>query len=77
MPTYVFKNTKTEEVEEHLLKIAELDQFKEDNPHLQIQLQGMNMVTDTKSTLTRAGGEWQDLLKTVKKQSGRGNTIKV
>ena len=77
MPTYVFKNSKTEEVEEHIMKIAELDKFKEDNPHLKIQLQPLNPVTDTKDTLTRAGGEWQDFLKGMKKGSGRGNTIKV
>ena len=77
MPTYVFKNVDTKEIEEHFMKISDLDQFKKDNPHLYIQLQGMNMITDSKSTLTRAGGEWQDHLKRMKKGSGRGNTIKV
>lgn len=77
MPTYVFRNTQTDEVEEHYMKISELDEFKEKNTHLDIQLQGMNMISDTKSTLTRAGTEWQDHLKRMKKGSGRGNTIKV
>jgi len=77
MPTYVFKNIDTEEIEEHIMKIAELDEFKEKNPHLKIQLQGMNMVSDTKSPLTRAGSDWQDHLKNIKKKSGRGNTINV
>lgn len=77
MPTYVFRNTETDEIEEHFMKMAELDEFKEKNPNLVVQLQGMNMITDSKSTLTRAGGEWQDLLKNIKKNSGRGNTIKV
>ena len=36
-----------------------------------------SLVSDTKSTLTRAGQGWQDLLKTIKKNSGRRNTIKV
>lgn len=77
MPTYVFKNTNTDEIEEHFLKISELDEFKENNPHLVSQLGTPGMVSDTKSTLTRAGGEWQDFLKGMKKGSGRGNTIKV
>jgi len=77
MPTYVFRNKDTDEVEEHFMKISELDEFKEKNTHLAIQLQGMNMVTDHKSTMTRAGSEWQDHLKNIKKGSGRGNTIKV
>lgn len=77
MPTYVFKNTETEEVEEHYMKIAELDEFKASNPQLVQQLNTPSMITDHKSTLTRAGGEWQDFLKGMKKGSGRGNTIKV
>jgi len=76
MPTYVFRNIETEEIEEHYMKISELDQFKDENPQLKIQLQGMNMISDHKSTLTRAGGEWQDFMKQMKKGSGRGNTIK-
>lgn len=34
MPTYSFINQATGEVEDHLLKIAELDDFKKTNPHL-------------------------------------------
>ena len=77
MPTYVFRNIETNELEEHFMKISELDEFKQENDHLKIQLQGMNMISDHKGTLTRAGSEWQDHLKNVKKGSGRGNTIKV
>ena len=77
MPTYVFRNTETDEIEEHFMKMSELDAFKENNPKLVIQLQGMEMISDHKSVHTRAGGEWQDFLKAMKKGSGRGNTIKV
>jgi len=31
---YEFLNTKTDEIEEHVMSWKELDQFKEDNPHL-------------------------------------------
>lgn len=34
MPTYEFLNNNTNEVEEHTMRIAELDAFKEANPHL-------------------------------------------
>lgn len=34
MPTYTFRNTTTEEIEEYFMPISELDKFKEDNPHL-------------------------------------------
>jgi hypothetical protein len=35
MPTYTFKNNNTGEIEEYTMRIAELDKFKEDNPHLE------------------------------------------
>ena len=31
MPTYIFKNTKTDEVFEKQMRISELDQFKKEN----------------------------------------------
>ena len=34
MPTYIFKNTKTEEVFEQQMRISELDEFKKSNPDL-------------------------------------------
>lgn len=77
MPTYVFRNTDTDEIVEHQMSMVDLDQFKEDNPHLKIQLQPLSPISDHKSTMTRAGSEWQDKLKQIKKNAGRGNTIKV
>ena len=35
MPTYSFRNIKTGIIEEHIMKISELDAFKENNPHLE------------------------------------------
>ena len=35
MPTYEFLNTKTNEVEEHVIKMADLDAFKKKNKHLE------------------------------------------
>ena len=34
------------------------------------------LVSDSKSALTRAGSGWNDVLKGIKKGSGRSNTIK-
>jgi hypothetical protein len=34
MPNYTFRDDNTGEVVEHFLKISELDEFKESNPHL-------------------------------------------
>lgn len=35
MPTYVFKNKETQELEEHRFSYTLLDEFKEQNPHLE------------------------------------------
>ena len=35
MPSYDFLNKNTNEVEEHRMRIAELDSFVENNPHLE------------------------------------------
>ena len=35
MPTYSFKNLDTGEIEEHVMRMSELDTFKETNPRLE------------------------------------------
>jgi hypothetical protein len=35
MPTYQFKNIDTNEIEEHVMRVAELDEFKQNNPNLE------------------------------------------
>jgi hypothetical protein len=81
MPTYIVRkddDTPVEEAEtwEVICSYKELQEMCVEYGLKQI-LQAPSMVTDTKSVMTRAGSEWQDVLKTVKKNSGRGNTIKV
>lgn len=46
MPLYEFVNEQTGEVETHQMKIAELDEFKESNPHLKSKLSAPNLVRD-------------------------------
>lgn len=45
MPTYRFKNQKTEEVTEVTMRISELDQFREDNPDLETVISAPNIVS--------------------------------
>ena len=40
MPLYDFYNENTDKIETHSMRISELDQFKEDNPHLSQRLFG-------------------------------------
>lgn len=35
MPTYQFKNIDTNEIEEHVMRVAELDEFKQNNTNLE------------------------------------------
>jgi hypothetical protein len=43
MPTYQFKNNDTNEIEEHRMSYTVLDQFKVDNPNLEIYICAENI----------------------------------
>lgn len=77
MPTYLLKNEETGDEFEQYCSYETLQKILEAEPNLKHIIQAPNMVTDTKSVMTRAGSEWENHLKNIKKTSGRGNTIKV
>ena len=81
MPTYEFKNTKTGEVEEKIMRISELDDYKKDNPHMKQQISSnVNMITGTDgSVLQKAGDGWKEVQQRIQsglppKDRGRINT---
>lgn len=76
MPTYTMKNVKTGEVKEMILSIAERELLLESGDYTQ-ELATPSFVSQTGGTLSKTSGDWKDLLKTIKKGSGRGNTVKV
>jgi hypothetical protein len=43
MPNYVFLNKETNELEEHLMSYKVLDEFKEQNPHLERYFSSENL----------------------------------
>ena len=43
MPTYQFHNKNTNEIEEHRMSYTVLDQFKLDNPHLELHIFAENL----------------------------------
>ena len=43
MPTYVFHNKETDGLEEHRMSYTVLDQFKADNPHLEVHISAENI----------------------------------
>lgn len=72
MPTYTFKHKDTDEHFDVVLRISELDQYKADHPHLQ---QVLSPATTVAGVNLKPDNGFRDLLKTIKKGSGRGNTI--
>ena len=43
MPNYVFLNKETNELEEHIMSYKVLDEFKEQNPHLERHFSAENL----------------------------------
>lgn len=73
MPTYIFKDTNTGEQAEYILRMSEIDQFKANNPHLSQVIGTSNFVRD--SGRMKPDDNFRDVLKSIKKASGRNNTI--
>lgn len=72
MPTYTYLNNETGEVEEHFHKISEMDSFLETNPHLTRKISATKLVTGINQ---KPNDGWRDVLKSIKKASGRNNTV--
>lgn len=53
MPTYVFRNKETNEQFEQIMKISELDKFREENPQLETVIQSVAFGDPTKLTSSR------------------------
>lgn len=74
MPTYTFKHTDTSEIKEVFLRMSELDDFKQANPEFtQVISGGQGLVRDS-GTMKPDDG-FRDVLKSIKKASGRGENI--
>ena len=53
MPTYVFRNKETNEQFEKIMKMSELDKFREENPQLETVIQSVAFGDPTKLTSSR------------------------
>lgn len=76
MPTYTMRNIITGEVEEMILSLTERQQLLDTGVYTQ-ELATPNFVSMTGGTLSKTSSDWKDLLKKIKKQSGRNNNINV
>lgn len=76
MPTYTFVNKETgDEHDEFFTSWSAKDAFLEENPHLKQKLTAPRTVSQVGSTLSRTSDGWKEVLKKVKKGSGKENTI--
>jgi hypothetical protein len=77
MPIYTFRNKKTgTEITENI-SMARREEKLASGEWEQVITGIGGMISDSKSTMTRAGKEWEGHLKRIKKGSGMGNTVKV
>lgn len=74
MPIYKFQNTETKEQITKFLNISELDNFKAENPHLQIQLASPPLGDPMRLGRMRPSEDFNSLLKGVKKKHP-GSTV--
>ena len=75
MPTYDMRNTKTGEVEEMFISISKMEEMIESGEWEQVHRKTVELVTHTGNIINKTSGDWKDLLKSIKKNSGRGDTI--
>ena len=77
MPTYDIKNTETGEEKEVIMSYDALQVYLDTHKEWkQVHLGASKIVSNTGSILGKTSDGWKDVLKGIKKGSGRGNTIK-
>lgn len=77
MPVYTIRNNDTEEYTEVTMSYAQFKEFLQGNPEYSQVFKMPATVTGRMSTHRMAGEGWQDVLKKVKKASGKDSKINV
>ena len=72
MPTYVFLNNDTGEIEEHVMSYKVLDEFKETNPHLKQQVTTANIVGGV-ATNFKVDDGFKEVLQKIGEQNPQSN----
>ena len=78
MPTYSFENEKSGEQKEVLITYEEKQKFLKDNPDWKYVIAAPGLsYQGAVSPIKKAGTEWNDVLKNIKKNSAKDNTIAI
>jgi hypothetical protein len=75
IPTYNLKNTETDEIFTEFMSMSALDAYLLENSKIVQMPSSSAIVSKIGDNISRTDGGWNDVLKTIKKGSGRGNTI--
>ena len=75
MANYTFIDTKTNKEFDISMPISEYDAYVENNPHLQQVLSAPAIADPTRLSLRKPDSGFRDVLKKIKRGSGRKNTI--
>lgn len=75
MPIYQYKNEETGEVTDKLMSIADMEQFDIDNPHMKKIIHAPAIGDAMRLGVRKTDDSFNDLLKTMKKNSP-GSTIR-
>lgn len=76
MPTYLMRHDESGEEKEFLVSISTMEEMKNDGwKVIHKPTDKTRLITQSGSTLGKTSGDWKDLLKRMKKGSGRGNSI--
>ena len=76
MPTYLIKNTETEEEKEVFMSYGTLQHYLEVNPEWKQIHKSSHLVSGVKDVFARTDDGWKDVMKSIKKGSGKGNTVR-
>lgn len=69
MPTYVYRNLQTEEIEEHFMKMSEKDAFEKANPEFELVLGTPGFV---RGVATKPDSGFRDVLHKIKDRHSGG-----
>ena len=77
MPTYLIKNTETEEEKEVFMSYGTLQEYLSLNPEWSQIHKSSHLVSGVKDVFARTDDGWKDTLRRVKAGSAKSNTINV
>ena len=76
MPIYTVMHKKTGKEKDLMCSFDDLEKYLKENPNWSKVITAPNIVGHTGNVINQTSGDWKDLMKKIKKGSGRGNNIK-